>query len=218
MPVNIVMLGAPGAGKGTQANLLAEKTNLPHVSSGDLFRENIKNQTELGKLASSYIDAGELVPDDLTIKMVVDRLSRPDCAKGAILDGFPRTSAQAAALDETLAETGQQIDVVPFIRVPEEVLIQRLTGRWTCKQCGRIYHTSFNPPAEPGVCDIDRAELYQRPDDRAETVTNRIKVYFEQTAPLIEYYRERGVLVEIDGNRDIELVNQALLGVIPAAN
>ena len=150
--------------------------------------------------------------------MVIDRLSRPDCAKGAILDGFPRTSAQAAALDETLAEIGHQIDVVPFIQVPDQVLIQRLTGRWTCKQCGRIYHSMFNPPARPGMCDLDGAELYQRPDDRAETVTNRIKVYFEQTAPLIEYYRERGVLVEIDGNRAIELVNQALLGAIPAAN
>lgn len=216
MPVHIVMLGAPGAGKGTQAKLLAKKTGLPHISSGDLFRENLKNQTELGKLAASYMDKGELVPDDVTIKMVIDRLSRPDCDKGAILDGFPRTCGQAEALDHTLAELGQHIDLVPYIQVPEAVLIQRLTGRWTCKQCGHIYHTMFNPPEEPGVCDIDGAELYQRPDDSAETVTNRIKVYFEQTAPLIEYYQERGVLVEIDGNRDIELVNQSLLDVIPA--
>ena len=216
MSVFIVMLGAPGAGKGTQAKLLAKKSGLSHVSSGDLFRENIKNQTELGKLATSYIDKGELVPDDVTILMVMERLSRPDCEKGAILDGFPRTCAQAEALDTRLVEAGQRINLVPFIKVPENVLLARLTGRWTCKACGHIYHSLFNPPKEDGICDLDGAELYQRPDDTPETVSNRIKVYFEQTAPLIEHYQDQGVLVEVDGDRTIEEVNQTLLDLIPA--
>ena len=218
MPVFIVMLGAPGAGKGTQAKMLAEKTGLSHVSSGDLFRDNIKNETELGKLAKSYIDKGELVPDDVTISMVTDRLSRPDCAKGAILDGFPRTTAQAEALDASLAEMGYQIDIVPLIGVPESVLMARLTGRWTCKQCGAIYHTLFSPPKQAGICDLDGSELYQRPDDTPETVSNRIKVYTEQTAPLIEYYAQKGVLAEINGNQEIEQVNAELLGKLPEVN
>lgn len=216
MPVIIIMVGAPGAGKGTQAKLLSKKTGLPHISSGDLFRENLKNETELGKLAKTYMDKGELVPDDLTIKMVQDRLSRPDCADGAILDGFPRTCAQAEALDTTLAESGMKIDLVPFIQVPEDVLMARLTGRWTCRENGHIYHTLFSPPKQEGICDLDGSELYQRKDDTPETVANRIKVYFDQTAPLIEFYREKGVLVEIDGNREIEQVNQSLLDQIPA--
>jgi adenylate kinase len=216
MAVYLVLLGAPGAGKGTQAKLLAKNVGLTHVSSGDLFRENIKNQTELGKLAKSFIDKGELVPDDVTIKMVEDRLSREDCDKGAILDGYPRTTAQAKALDGILAEMCDgQINLVPFVKVPEEVLMARLTGRWTCKTCGHIYHTLFNPPKQDGICDLDGAELYQRPDDTPETVANRIKVYLEQTAPLIEYYREKGVLVEVNGDQGIEEVNQAILDFLP---
>jgi len=218
MPVFIVMLGAPGAGKGTQAKLLSNRVGLPHISSGDLFRENIKDQTQLGKLATIYMEKGELVPDDLTIAMVQDRLARPDCEKGAILDGFPRTCGQAEALDATLEEMGLKIKLVPFISVPREVLINRLTGRWTCREKGHIFHTMFNPPAQPGICDIDGSELYQRPDDSEETVANRIKVYFEQTAPLIDYYRENGVLVEIDGDQEIKEVNNALLDVLPALN
>ena len=218
MSVFIVILGAPGAGKGTQAKLLAEKAGLSHISSGDLFRENIKNDTELGKLASSFIDKGELVPDDVTIEMMRNRICKPDCGIGAILDGFPRTAAQAEALDKMLAELDHQIDIVPFIAVPEDVLMARLTGRWTCKSCGHIYHTLFNPPKQAGICDLDGAELYQRPDDTAETVSNRIKVYFTQTMPLIEHYRENGVLVEIDGDRGIEAVNQSLLEKLPVAN
>jgi adenylate kinase len=209
------MLGAPGAGKGTQAKMLAEKSGLSHISSGDLFRYNIQNETELGKLAKTYIDKGELVPDDVTIQMVKERLSRPDCEKGAILDGFPRTSAQAEALDATLAEMGHKLGLVPLIGVPESVLMERLTGRWTCKKCGAIYHTLFSPPKRAGICDLDGAELYQRPDDTPETVSNRIKVYTEQTAPLIEYYTQQGVLVEVDGNQEIEQVNQDLLGKLP---
>jgi adenylate kinase len=215
MPVFLVMLGAPGAGKGTQAKQLSEKLGLPHVSSGDLFRENIKNETELGKLASTYIENGELVPDDVTISMVRDRLSRPDCAKGAILDGFPRTVAQAKALDAMLDEMGYEIGLVPFIQVPESVLMARLTGRWTCRANGHVFHTLFNPPEQPGICDLDGSELYQRPDDTPETVENRIRVYMEQTAPLIEYYKETGVLEKIDGDQKIERVNQDLLAVIP---
>ncbi len=216
MPVFIVMLGAPGAGKGTQAKLLSKKVGLPHISSGDLFRENIKNQTELGKLAASIIEKGELVPDDVTIAMVQDRLSQKDCAKGAILDGFPRTCAQAEALDATLAEMGYQIGLTPFISVPKPVLLERLTGRWTCRENGHVFHTMFNPPAKPGICDLDGSELYQRPDDTPETVSNRVKVYFEQTAPLIDYYKEAGVLVEIDGSQEIETVSNALLDKLPA--
>jgi len=218
MAVFIVMLGAPGAGKGTQAKLLSKKAGVPHVSSGDLFRENIKHQTDLGKLAKSFMDEGNLVPDDVTIAMVRERLSRPDCEKGAILDGFPRTCMQAEALDVTLEEMGIKINLVPFVQVSEPILMQRLTGRWTCRENGHIFHTLFNPPAQPGSCDFDGSELYQRPDDSAETVANRIQVYFEQTAPLIEYYREKGVLVEIDGNQEIGAVTDDLLAVLPALN
>jgi adenylate kinase len=218
MPVFIVMLGAPGAGKGTQAKMLSRKVGLPHISSGDLFRENIKNKTELGNLAASIMEQGNLVPDDVTIAMVQDRLSRDDCARGAILDGFPRTCAQAEALDATMAEMEYQISLVPFIKVPEPVLMDRLTGRWTCKENGHIFHTMFNPPAQPGICDIDGSELYQRPDDSSETVANRVKVYFDQTAPLIDYYKEKSVLTEIDGNQEIENVNKALLDILPTVD
>ena len=216
--MKIIMMGPQGSGKGTQAKQLSEKLGLPHVSSGDLFRENIKNETELGKLASSYIEKGELVPDDVTISMVKDRLSRPDCAKGAILDGFPRTAAQAKALDSMLDEMGYEIGLVPLIQVPESVLMERLTGRWTCRANGHVFHTLFNPPAQAGICDIDGSELYQRPDDTPETVANRIRVYQEQTAPLIEYYKDTGVLVKIDGNQNIEQVNQDLLAVVPSVD
>ncbi|MEJ2757890.1 MAG: nucleoside monophosphate kinase [Anaerolineales bacterium] len=161
------------------------------------------------------MENGELVPDDVTISMVRDRLSRPDCAKGAILDGFPRTVAQAKALDAMLDEMGYEIGLVPFIQVPESVLMARLTGRWTCRANGHVFHTLFNPPEQPGICDLDGSELYQRPDDTPETVENRIRVYMEQTAPLIEYYKETGVLEKIDGDQKIERVNQDLLAVIP---
>lgn len=216
MTVYLVMLGAPGAGKGTQAKQLSEKLGLPHVSSGDLFRENIKNETELGKLATSYINKGELVPDDVTIGMVRDRLSQPDAEAGAVLDGFPRTAAQAQALDEMLGGTGRKLSLVPYIQVPEEELVARLTGRWMCPNCGRIYHSMFSPPKQAGVCDDDSAELYQRDDDKPATVKNRIQVYLEQTAPLISYYRENCLLVEIDGDQPIEQVHQALLKAISA--
>ncbi len=215
MPTYIVLLGAPGAGKGTQAKILAQRTGLPHISSGDIFRENLKNDTELGRLARQYMEKGELVPDEVTIAMIRERLSRPDCARGAILDGFPRTPAQAEALEEILKERNGQVDVVPFIKVPEEELVERLSGRWICRAQGHIFHEKFNPPKVPGVCDYDGSELYQRNDDRPEVVRERIRVYHEQTAPLVAYYRERGVLREIDGTQPIEQVTEALLSVLP---
>jgi adenylate kinase len=210
----IVLLGPPGAGKGTQAKVVAEKHGLAHISSGDIFRENLKAQTELGKLAQGFINRGELVPDDVTIAMIRERLSRPDCAQGAVLDGFPRTPAQADALAAMLAENGGKVDVVPYIAVPPAVLIERLGGRWTCRAEGHVFHQKYNPPKVAGRCDFDGSELYQREDDRSETVENRIRVYLEQTSPLIEYYRQRGLLVELDGTQPIEKVTEAMLAAV----
>ena len=215
MPTYIVLLGPPGAGKGTQAQKISDKLELPHISSGDIFRENLKNKTDLGELARGYMDRGELVPDDVTIAMIRERLSRPDCEQGALLDGFPRTPAQAEALEDMLKGFNGQVDSVPYISVPEQVLIERLTGRWTCRANGHIFHEKFNPPKEPGVCDYDGSELYQREDDKTETVIRRIRVYLEQTMPLIEYYRQQGVLVEVDGNQEIEGVTRDLLEALP---
>jgi len=213
--VFIVLLGAPGAGKGTQAKILSQKTGLPQISTGDIFREHLKNQTELGKLAQQYMSKGELVPDDVTVAMVRERLSRPDCKRGAILDGFPRTPAQAEALDVMLAEMGGKVGVVPFIKVPEDELVERLSGRLICRAQGHIFHKKFNPPKVPGICDYDGSELYQREDDRPEVVRNRIRVYLEQTMPLVSYYREKGVLVEIDGTQPIEKVTEAIWAALP---
>jgi adenylate kinase len=215
MPTYIVLLGPPGAGKGTQAEAITTKLSLPHISSGDIFRENLKKQTELGKLAAGYMNRGELVPDDVTIKMIQERLSRPDCKAGALLDGFPRTPAQADALAAMLAEFKGQVNAVPYINVPEEVLIERLTGRWTCRAEGHIFHEKYNPPKVPGRCDHDGSELYQREDDKVKTVTRRIRVYLEQTQPLIDYYRQRNLLIEVDGKQPIEKVTVELLAALP---
>ncbi len=214
MPTYIVLLGPPGVGKGTQAEILSNRTGLPHISSGDLFRENMKNNTELGKRARSYMDKGELVPDDVTIDMVRDRLSREDCRGGAILDGFPRTPPQADALQAILADFHGGVNVVPFITAEPQVLVERASGRWTCREQGHIYHEKFSPPKVLGVCDIDGSELYQREDDKADTVAKRIKVYLEQTAPLVDYYRKAGKLVEIDGTKPIDDVTASLLSAI----
>jgi adenylate kinase len=214
MPTYIVLLGPPGVGKGTQAKILAEKTGLVHVSSGDLFRVNIKNQTELGQLAKSFMDKGELVPDGVTISMIRDRLTRQDCDKGAILDGFPRTPIQADALEVMLSEFNGQVDAVWYITADEKMLVERTSGRWTCRASGHIYHEKFSPPKRAGICDEDGSELYQRDDDTVETVTKRIKVYFDQTAPLVNYYRQLGKLVEIDGMQTVELVADSLLSVL----
>ncbi|MHB8776356.1 MAG: adenylate kinase [Anaerolineales bacterium] len=214
MATFIVLLGPPGVGKGTQAKILAEKTKLAHISSGDLFRENLKNQTELGRLANSFMDKGELVPDDVTIKMIRDRISRPDCKAGAILDGFPRTPAQADALKKTLADFGAEVKAVPYITAAESVLVNRTGGRWTCREQGHIYHQIFNPPKVTGICDIDGSELYQRDDDKVEMVIKRIRVYLEQTMPLVEYYRKDGKLFEIDGTQTVEQVTEELLSAL----
>jgi adenylate kinase len=210
----LVLLGGPGAGKGTQAERLAAALAIPQVSTGDLFRENLKNDTELGLLAKRYMERGELVPDEVTVAMVRERLSRPDASGGVILDGFPRTIAQAEALGALLADLGYRLAVVPYIKVPEDVLLARLAGRWTCRKCGAMYHHLFSPPAKAGICDRCGGELYQRPDDTPETQRHRIEVYFEQTAPLIDYYQEKGLLVEVDGQPSIDQIQVELLNII----
>lgn len=208
--VDIILLGAPGAGKGTQAELLREWMPIPQVSSGDLFRANISSGTELGLKAKGYMDRGELVPDDVTVGMVADRIAQADCASGVIFDGFPRTVAQAEALSKMMAGMGRRIDLVAYITVPRDVLLDRLGGRWTCRQCGKVYHALFSPEKVKGVCDACGGGLYQRADDTPETQRRRIDVYVESTAPLVSYYREKGLLVEIDGEQGIEQVQQQL--------
>ncbi|HET9588270.1 MAG TPA: adenylate kinase [Anaerolineales bacterium] len=214
MPSFIVLLGPPGVGKGTQAKILCERTGLAHISSGDLFRENLKNRTELGKLAQTYMTKGELVPDDVTIAMIRERLSRPDCAAGAVLDGFPRTPAQADALDAMLEDFNGRVEVVPYITAEDDVLVERLSSRWTCRANGHIFNEKSNPPKIPGICDYDGAELYQRDDDKPDTVKRRIQVYLEQTAPLIAHYRKQGKLIEIDGAQSIEQVTETLMDAL----
>ena len=214
MSIFIVLLGPPGVGKGTQAKILAEETHLAHISSGDLFRENLKNQTELGKLAQTYMSRGELVPDDVTIAMIRERLTRPDCQAGALLDGFPRTVAQADALAKMLKEIGGDVKFVPYITAPEATLVERLSGRWTCREQGHIFHGTNHPPKVARVCDFDGSELYQRDDDKPETVVRRIQVYLNQTAPLIAYYREQGKLVEVQGAQPIAKVTRDLLAAL----
>jgi adenylate kinase len=209
----LVLLGVPGAGKGTQARLLGEALNLPQISTGDIFRYNLKNQTELGLLAKSYMDKGALVPDEVTIRMVEDRLAQPDCARGAIMDGFPRNLAQVTAFDALTAPYGG-VRLVPLINLEDEEAIRRITGRRVCRTCGAVYHIEFNPPKVEGKCDLDGGELYQRDDDKLETVRNRLYVYYKQTAPLIGYYFAKSLLVELDGAQPIEKVNQDLLALI----
>lgn len=211
MPVYYLMLGAPGAGKGTQAKRLSDKIKLSHISSGDIFRDHLKRDTELGKLARDFMSRGELVPDDITIAMIRERLLQSDCADGAVLDGFPRTPAQAKHLETLIAELNGRVAKAIYIRVAKETLIKRLSGRWMCRLHGHVYHDIHNPPKTPGVCDIDGSELYQRDDDKAETVAHRINVYLEQTAPLIDYYRDRNYLIEINGEQSIDAVSSDLL-------
>ncbi len=210
----LILLGPPGSGKGTQAERLRMEFNLPHVASGDLFRDHLRRESELGKLARSYMDNGQLVPDDVTIAMVKERLSRPDCRGGTILDGFPRTLAQAEALDSILQELGQQLTGVLFIAVPDDVLIERLSGRRICRNCQTPYHILFSPPREMQTCDLCGGELYQRDDDQPETIKERVDVYHQQTAPLIKYYLAADLLHEIDGNIEIDQVTEILITVI----
>jgi len=214
MPIYLVLIGLPGAGKGTQADVLSQKKGLTHISSGDLFRDNIKRQTDLGKQVEAILKNGALVPDDVTIAMVRDRLQQPDCAAGAVLDGFPRTPNQAVALNTMLGELAGKVDLVPYIKVRPEVLIERLSGRWTCKVCGSVYHEKFNPPKVAGKCDKDGTDLVQRPDDQAATVKTRIEEYMKNTSPLIEHYQGQGLLVEINGEQAIENVTADLLAAV----
>ncbi|MDU5099016.1 MULTISPECIES: adenylate kinase [Peptoniphilus] len=204
--MKLVILGPPGAGKGTQAEYIVERYNIPHISTGDIFRENIKNNTELGKEAKSYMDKGLLVPDDLVIALVEDRLNKADAKEGFLLDGFPRTVAQAVSLDSILDKNNDKLTKVINISVDPEILIERAVGRRVCKTCGMTYHVKFNPPKEEGICDKDGTKLIQRDDDTEETVKTRISVYFDQTAPLIDYYRAQNLLVDIDGAKDIDKV------------
>lgn len=204
--MRLLIMGPPGAGKGTQAGRIAECYGIPHISTGDIFRAAIKAGTELGMKLKGYIDAGQLVPDEVTIEVIRERLNEPDCSKGFLLDGFPRTIPQAEALDSMLRELGARLDAVLNIAVSNEVLLRRLTGRRICRKCGAPYHVDFNPPAVPGVCDRCGGELYQRSDDTEETVRERLDVYARQTAPVLKYYQERGLLKEINGELGIEEV------------
>lgn len=203
--MNIVLLGPPGSGKGTQAKMIAEKFNVKHISTGDILREHVRNGTELGKEAKKYMDAGQLVPDSILIGIIKDRLSKPDVAGGYMLDGYPRTIPQAEALDKILPELKQKIDVVLNIDVPDEELVRRLSGRRMC-MCGRSYHIIFNPPKVPGKCDECGGELYHRDDDKEEAILNRLKVYKQQTQPLIDYYTKAGLIANINGAGEINQI------------
>lgn len=214
--MNLILLGGPGAGKGTQAKLLIEKYKIPQISTGDILRAAVKEGTEMGKKAKEYMDAGKLVPDEVVIGIIEDRLKQPDAQKGFILDGFPRTVPQAEALDQTLAKMGSKIDHVLSIEVDEEELVTRLTGRRTCKNaaCGQMYHIKFNPPKKEGVCDKCGSELYQRDDDNETTVRSRLKTYNEATKPLIDYYQKKGLLKTIKGVGSIEDIFNQIVSIL----
>ena len=212
--MKIIMLGAPGAGKGTQAKKIAEKYSIPHISTGDIFRANIKNGTELGKKAKTYMDQGLLVPDELVVDLVVDRLNQEDCNNGCVLDGFPRTIPQAEALDTALKAAGQAVDYAINVEVPDENIVNRMSGRRACVSCGATYHIVYAPTKEENICDTCRGELILRDDDKPETVQKRLNVYHEQTQPLIDYYTKKNILVEVDGTQDIEDVFSAIVKVL----
>jgi len=216
MGCGVVLLGLPGAGKGTQAEQLAQALDVPHIASGDLFREHLEKGTELGEQARSYIERGDLVPDEVTVGMVEERLSRPDASTGFVLDGFPRTVPQAEALNRALSRKGMELDGAFLIRVSQEVALARLAGRWTCRNCGAVYHALFNPPQQVGVCDVCGGELYQRPDETPEAHRRRLKVYQEQTAPVVDFYRRLGLLIEVDGEQAIEDVQEDLRAAVKA--
>lgn len=212
--MKIIMLGAPGAGKGTQAKKIADKYGIPHISTGDIFRANIKNNTELGKKAKTYMDQGLLVPDELVVDLVVDRVAQDDCSKGYVLDGFPRTIPQAEALDKALQAVGTKMDYAINVEVPDENIIRRMSGRRACVGCGATYHMVYAPTKVEGICDVCGKELILRDDDKPETVEKRLTVYHEQTQPLIEYYTKAGILVEVDGTIDIDDVFGAIVKVL----
>lgn len=212
--MNIILMGLPGAGKGTQASEIVKKFPIPHISTGDMFRKAIKDETDLGKEAKSYMDRGELVPDEVTVGIVKERISEDDAKKGFLLDGFPRTIDQAEALNDIMSELGRNIDAAINIEVPEEELMNRLTGRRICEKCGTTYHLVFNPPKVDGICDIDGGKLYQREDDNPETVSNRLNVNVKQSKPILEYYNEKGVLKNIDGAKDIDDVTKDVIDIL----
>jgi adenylate kinase len=215
--MNVILLGPPGSGKGTQAGTIVERKGVVHVSSGDLFRVALRDGTELGQRAKAYMDKGELVPDEIVIDMILERISQPDCQGGVLFDGFPRTKEQAVALEKALADRGSKIDTVIYLNVPDEVLIKRVGGRITHKETGAVYNRYFNPPRDAAGNDIsDDPQFYQRPDDNEDTVKKRLEVYHSQTSPLIDYYRQQGYLYEIDGNQDMQAVEQELLKAIGA--
>lgn len=212
--MNIILMGLPGAGKGTQASEIVKKFPIPHISTGDMFRKAIKDETDLGKEAKSYMDRGELVPDEVTVGIVKERISEDDAKKGFLLDGFPRTIEQAKALSEIMQELDRKIDAVINIEVPEEELMNRLTGRRICEKCGHTYHLVFNPPKVDGICDIDGGKLYQREDDNPETVANRLNVNVKQSKPILEYYDNENVLKNIDGSKDINEVTTNVIDIL----
>ena len=214
--MKIIMLGAPGAGKGTQAKKIAAKYAIPHISTGDIFRANIKNNTELGQKAKTYMDKGELVPDELVVDLIMDRFKEADCANGYVLDGFPRTIPQAEALDKALSANGESVDYAINVEVPDENIINRMSGRRACVGCGATYHIQFNPTKVEGICDACGEKLILRDDDKPETVKNRLSVYHEQTHPLIDYYKKKGVLHAIDGTLSMETVFKNIVDILGA--
>lgn len=214
--MKIIMLGAPGAGKGTQAKMIAAKYGIPHISTGDIFRANIKNGTELGKKAKTYMDAGQLVPDSLTVDLLIDRISQEDCVNGYVLDGFPRTIPQAQCLEEALTARGEAVDYAINVEVPDGNIVNRMGGRRACVTCGATYHIVHIPPKAEGICDKCGSELILRDDDKPETVQNRLKVYHEQTQPLIDFYSAKGVLKEVDGTQDMNAVFEDIVKILGA--
>lgn len=212
--MKIIMLGAPGAGKGTQAKKIADKYSVPHISTGDIFRANIKNNTELGQKAKTYMDKGELVPDELVVDLIMDRFKEADCANGYVLDGFPRTIPQAEALDAALRAQEESVDYAINVEVPDENIIRRMSGRRACVGCGATYHIQYNPTKVEGVCDACGERLILREDDKPETVKNRLTVYHEQTQPLIDYYSKKGVLAEVDGTKEMENVFGDIVAIL----
>lgn len=214
--MKIIMLGAPGAGKGTQAQMIADKYNIPHISTGDIFRANIKNGTELGKKAKEYMDKGLLVPDELTVQLLLDRVANDDCKNGYVLDGFPRTIPQADVLDSELTKLGDKVDFAVNVDVPDENIVRRMSGRRACLKCGATYHVEHIPPKTEGICDKCGSELVLREDDKPETVQNRLSVYHEQTQPLIEYYDKKHILKTVDGTKDMQEVFSDIVNILNA--